>query len=119
MPDNGSKRCSETGGEGLGIGLRLAKSIVELHDGTIEAFSEGIGYGSTFVVTLPLTGSWSSANRGRDNPRYILNKGLAYEVDDATVELSGDVRGTQPLSEHLTKHSLWSTGDALSSKPMQ
>jgi len=106
LPDNGSKRCSQTGGEGLGIGLRLAKSIVELHDGTIEAFSEGIGYGSTFVVTLPLTGSWSPMNRGRENPRTISNKGLAYEVDDAIVELSADVRGPQTLSEHLTKHSL-------------
>ncbi len=61
MPDNGSKRCTETGGEGLGIGLRLAKSIVELHGGTIEAFSEGIGHGSVFVVTLPLQGCWLSA----------------------------------------------------------
>jgi hypothetical protein len=106
MPDNGSKRCSETAGEGLGIGLRLAKSIVELHGGTIEAFSEGIGYGSTFVVTLPLMACWSSVTKGDDSARYFSNKGLAYEVDDATVVLSVDVRGTQPFSEHLAKHSL-------------
>ncbi|XZE43499.1 ATP-binding response regulator [Pirellulaceae bacterium SH467] len=42
-------------GEGLGIGLRLAKSIVEQHGGTIEASSEGLGRGSTFSIKLPLT----------------------------------------------------------------
>ena len=38
---------------GLGVGLALARSIVELHHGTLEAKSEGIGKGSEFVVTLP------------------------------------------------------------------
>jgi PAS domain S-box-containing protein len=39
---------------GLGIGLALAKNLVELHSGTIEAFSQGPGQGSTFTVRLPL-----------------------------------------------------------------
>ncbi|WP_168222106.1 ATP-binding protein [Aquisphaera giovannonii] len=39
---------------GLGIGLCLVKSLVEMHGGTIEARSEGAGEGSEFVVTLPL-----------------------------------------------------------------
>jgi signal transduction histidine kinase/CheY-like chemotaxis protein len=38
---------------GLGIGLSLAKRMVELHDGTIEARSEGPGRGSTFIVRVP------------------------------------------------------------------
>ncbi len=37
---------------GLGIGLPLAKSIIELHNGTIEGMSEGLGQGSEFVVRL-------------------------------------------------------------------
>lgn len=40
--------------EGLGIGLSLARRLVEMHDGTIEAKSEGEGRGSEFMVRLPL-----------------------------------------------------------------
>ncbi|MGH8652729.1 MAG: ATP-binding protein [Gammaproteobacteria bacterium] len=39
---------------GLGIGLTLVRELVELHDGTLEAHSAGIGQGSEFVVRLPL-----------------------------------------------------------------
>ncbi|HET7004791.1 MAG TPA: ATP-binding protein [Candidatus Binatia bacterium] len=39
---------------GLGIGLTLARSIVELHGGSIQASSEGPGKGSEFIVRLPL-----------------------------------------------------------------
>jgi PAS domain S-box-containing protein len=39
---------------GLGIGLALAKGLVELHGGTLAAFSDGLGKGSRFVVYLPL-----------------------------------------------------------------
>ncbi len=39
---------------GLGIGLTLVKNLVDLHDGTVEAHSDGLGQGCEFVVRLPL-----------------------------------------------------------------
>lgn len=40
---------------GLGVGLSLARHLIELHGGTIEVHSGGTGQGSTFIVRLPLT----------------------------------------------------------------
>ena len=39
---------------GLGIGLTLARTLAQLHGGTIEAFSQGAGQGCEFLVRLPL-----------------------------------------------------------------
>jgi signal transduction histidine kinase len=39
---------------GLGIGLALARRLIEMHGGTLEAFSAGPGLGSEFVARLPL-----------------------------------------------------------------
>ena len=48
----GSRRPERSFG-GLGIGLSLVRQLVELHGGTIEARSAGMGRGSEFVVRLP------------------------------------------------------------------
>ena len=46
-------RTLERAQAGLGVGLSLARHLIELHGGTIEASSGGLGHGSTFIVRLP------------------------------------------------------------------
>ena len=65
---------------GLGVGLTLARRLVALHDGTITAYSEGLGQGSEFIVRVPLAQSAGEAPQPgtqrlqarRDRPRRIL-----------------------------------------------
>ncbi|WP_249333846.1 ATP-binding protein [Comamonas sp. PE63] len=47
-------RTRERSQGGLGIGLMLVKRLVEMHGGQVQAFSDGLGKGSEFVVRLPL-----------------------------------------------------------------
>jgi two-component system, sensor histidine kinase len=57
----GRAKSREQGG--MGIGLALARSIVEMHGGQVEARSDGPGRGSEFVVRLPLAAGPSQDER--------------------------------------------------------
>jgi PAS domain S-box-containing protein len=66
--------------DGLGIGLTLVKTLVELHDGTVEVHSDGPGHGSEFVVRLPvllaepkpLSSSTQSPSRSGTGRRVLI-----------------------------------------------
>jgi signal transduction histidine kinase/CheY-like chemotaxis protein len=47
---------------GLGLGLAISKAIAESHNGTLTAVSEGMGHGSTFILTLPCPSIIGSAS---------------------------------------------------------
>jgi PAS domain S-box-containing protein len=51
---------------GLGIGLMLVKNLVGMHQGTVEAHSDGLGTGSEFVVRLPLASQENAEPEAQD-----------------------------------------------------
>ena len=50
---------------GLGLGLAIARHLVERHGGSIDAHSDGVGLGTTFVIRLPVLVSPSPVESGR------------------------------------------------------
>jgi PAS domain S-box-containing protein len=70
---------------GLGIGLFLVKSLVELHGGSVEVRSEGLGKGSEFAVRLPISAQQESGHdaTGEETPAPVPGLRVLV-VDDNT-----------------------------------
>jgi signal transduction histidine kinase len=81
-------RSLEQSAGGLGIGLALAKRLVEMHGGKIKAFSEGVGKGSQFVVSLPITTKVAvpaESPQRRPQPEKILKHRILIADDNVDV----------------------------------
>jgi CheY-like chemotaxis protein len=71
---------------GLGLGLTIARQIVELHGGAIEARSEGPGRGSEFVVILPRTRRPGEGADAGESPSLVPAGPLRVMVVDDNVD---------------------------------
>ena len=76
---------------GLGLGLSIARQLAEMHGGTIDAASNGVGHGSTFTLTLPLM-IVNAVSRGRE-ARVHPSSVAAAQVIPIT-----DLRGVNVLA---------------------
>ena len=81
---------------GLGLGLAVVRHLVELHGGTVEVVSEGIGRGATFAVDLPLArvGEDTAARRGREDADLLRDRTILVvdDADDARLLLAALLR---------------------------
>lgn len=75
-------RSLERSQGGLGIGLTLVRRLLDLHDGSIEAHSNGPGEGSEFVVRLPLIQPAQEPPLKGDGPKAIALSGCRILVVD-------------------------------------
>lgn len=76
---------------GLGLGLSIVRHLVELHGGTVQAYSVGESKGTTFTVTLPLPPSSPQVRRRNAGTGSLWPKALSDEHVAAQPSLS-DVR---------------------------
>ncbi len=93
---------------GMGVGLSVVRSLVQMHDGKVAAFSAGPGRGSTFVVSLPLAPA----------PAVVLpaTRGSPRPVGKRVVVIEDNPDGAEMLSlllEHAG-YEVFSAGDGRS-----
>ncbi|MDZ8183382.1 MAG: PAS domain S-box protein [Nostoc sp. ChiSLP02] len=71
---------------GLGLGLAIVRHLVELHGGTVQAQSRGVGQGATFIVRLPslLNPSPINSDNRQSQPSLSLQGIKVLVVDDDT-----------------------------------
>ena len=114
-------------GGGSGLGLAITKGIIEQHNGTIQASSDGHGHGTTFIIELPLYASNDCESIGQDT-----SPAVAAEIDTSgsgsTVGSSnGDSEETQErtdlvktaiISQYPTKRRILVVEDVPSSRKM-
>ncbi len=102
-----SERTLDRSQGGIGVGLTLARSLVEMHGGTITAHSDGIGKGSVFEVRLPT----SSIQVEKPSSRAMRSMARGSKI--VVIEDNADAR--EMLCHLLTRAGLEckSAGDGL------
>jgi two-component system CheB/CheR fusion protein len=81
---------------GLGLGLAIAKQIVELHGGTISVNSDGDGHGSTFCVELPLPVTTDADDTGE-----VRSLDHGTQLEDVDILLVEDESNAREIMQRL------------------
>jgi PAS domain S-box-containing protein len=109
-----AERSSDRSSGGLGLGLALVKSLVELHGGSVAAASEGIGKGSRFTMVLPRRHEQSGESGEYDASHHLQSSSERLKVlvvDDnvdaaAMLSMLLEASGHHVVAEHGARQAL-------------
>jgi two-component system, chemotaxis family, CheB/CheR fusion protein len=83
---------------GLGLGLALVRGLVELHGGTVGAYSDGLGKGAAFVVRLPLDRAEATEAKTPATDRQPSRRRVLIIEDN--VDAADSLRDVLAFGEH-------------------
>jgi two-component system, sensor histidine kinase len=93
---------------GLGVGLSIARRLAELHGGTLEAASEGVGMGSTFTMHLPGIPAPQSAEEPSVPPPVLTTPRRIVIIED-----NADAREALRVALEASGHEVFESADGI------
>jgi PAS domain S-box-containing protein len=90
---------------GLGIGLAIARSLVELHGGTVKAASKGAGTGATFTVRLPIAATSSTEYERQPSSTQVSSEPSTGELEGLSILVVDDEPDARDLVAELLSSS--------------
>ncbi len=94
---------------GLGIGLGLVRSLIDLHGGSVQATSVGLGGGSEFVVRLPLFRRGPSPAPAAGKGTAVTAKGPSRRI--LVIDDNRDAADTMAMLLRVFGHEVWTAYD--------